>query len=72
MISTATLHDVMAVLELEAERLEVAAHLAVEYHNREYAEAKLTRAARLRGHATEIRAHLEATPAAPGDDAIMT
>jgi hypothetical protein len=72
MISDDTLHAVRAVLEAEAAVLEVAAHLAAENHNQVYAEAKLARAARLRGYIAEIHAHLTAPAAAPGDDAIQT
>ena len=72
MISDATLHEIVGVLDAEAEHLEVAAHLAVESHNRIYAEAKLARAHRLRGFIAEIHAHLSAPPAAPGDDALAT
>jgi len=70
MISDATLHGIVGVLDAEAEHTEVAAHLAAEAGNRSYAEGRLARAARLRAYIAEIHAHLRHTPATPGDDGI--
>lgn len=72
MISTATLHAIVGILATEAEYCEVAAHLAVESHNRDYAQAKLDRAKLCLGYAAEVTEHLKGSPATPGDDAIAT
>jgi hypothetical protein len=71
MIADATLHEIVGVLLAEADHLDVVAHLSVENRNVEYARAKVERSARLRGYAAEIKAHLAAPPATPGDDAII-
>lgn len=71
MISPATLHAVIGILQTEADYCEVAAHLAVESHNGEYAQAKIARAQRCREYADEITSHLiTLPPTTPGDDAI--
>lgn len=64
MISPATLHAIVGVLYTEAEYCEIAAHLAIESYNRDYAQAKLDRAARCKAYAAEINAYLLTLPPA--------
>lgn len=71
-LSRDTLHAIVGVLEAEAEHCEVAAHLAVENHNRCYAEAKVARAARLRGYVGEIHAYLNPPANTPSNEAIVS